>query len=103
MNLRGEVLTLVDVRPALKMPVSMMQKKGVIVLDHSGLVAGVVVGEICEVIHLDPARITSRVSTATAVMSGYWSGTATYGNHILTILDLPKLLESGELVVNEEV
>jgi purine-binding chemotaxis protein CheW len=102
MNLRGEVLTVIDMRPALKMQVSKEPQKRVIVLEHNGLTVGVSVDEIYEVVHVDPARITSRLTVSSGV-SGYVNGTAPYGNHVMTILDLPKLLDGEDLVVNEEV
>lgn len=103
MNLRGEILTLVDVRPALKMPAASTQQKKIIVLDHDGITAGVAIDEVFEAGYLDPAGITRRFTTTESPVGEYISGTAPYGNRLMAIVDVQRLFETGGLVVNEEV
>ncbi len=103
MNLRGEVVTLLDVRGFLNLPAerSGTLSQAVIVRVDTFLV-GVVVDEILDLIHLDP-RDVSPVPTASKVIgAGYLKGTAVYGGSVLSLLDLPKILANDELTVNEE-
>jgi purine-binding chemotaxis protein CheW len=103
MNLRGEVLTVIDLRPFLNVPASTASPGGIIVTNHGGILAGVVVEEINAVIHLDPKRITDRLSSATHGTNRYWIGTARHEDRVLTILDMRQIMESEDLVVNLEV
>jgi purine-binding chemotaxis protein CheW len=103
MNLRGEILTVIDLRPLLNIPLSTASPGGVVVTDHGGVLAGVAVEEISAVIHLHPKGITDRLSSAAQAANRYWTGTAMHEDHIVTILDVRQIMESKELVVNDEV
>jgi purine-binding chemotaxis protein CheW len=103
MNLRGEILTVIDIRPALKIPPVPAMLKNILVAVHDGITAGIIVDEIHEIAFLDPARFTDRSSFPNSAQGEYTVATVPFGSRTLTILNLPKLLTSAELVVNEEV
>jgi purine-binding chemotaxis protein CheW len=100
-NLRGEILTLVDVRHFLNLaPVAPIQPKTAVVMRLGSLVAGVVIDDVFDVIYLHAAEIAATPSAVHSSNNPYLKGFAQHGNTMLTLLDLPKLLTAGELIVN---
>lgn len=104
MNLRGEILTLVDIRSSLNMPlVEASEGTKAIVVNIGDLVMGFPVDEVFDVMYLHPSTINS-LPIATATNSEeHFRGTVAYSENMLTVLDLHKLLTNKTLVVNEEV
>ena len=104
MNLRGEVLTLLDIRESLGMQVtSGANLKKLIVVKAGGLTLGVPVEKIDALIYLQPEDILPLPSQLDATREEHLSGTAQYGEKLLGILDLETILQNNELVVNEDV
>jgi len=104
MNLRGDILTLVDIRSALNMPLA-PPKDGTkaLVISIDDLVAGFPVDEVFDVMYLHPSEITNLPVAVPIGNNEYLQGTAPYSEKMLTIIDMPKLLKSNLLTVNEEV
>ena len=103
MNLRGNVLPLVDIRTLLNMQSGKpTESTRVIVADTGDILAGVVVDEIFDVIYLRPTDITPVPSVAGSVVKKFIKGTAPYGNQMMSMLDLEEILSWEGLVVNEE-
>jgi len=104
MNLRGDILTLVDIRSALNMPLA-PTKNGTkaLVISIDDLVAGFPVDEVFDVMYLHPSEITTLPVAVPIGNNEYLRGTAPYSEKMLTIIDMPKLLKSKVLTVNEEV
>lgn len=101
-NLRGEIVTLVDIRGVLNMPLVATNTSKAIVIDANDVVAGLSIDEVFEVMYLDPSEMT--VLTAVQINgNAYWRGTAPYAEKLLNILDLPKIFTQGELVVEDTV
>lgn len=103
MNLRGEIVTLVDIRSALKKPVASPRtaRKIMVVLvdDH---LAGVLADEVYEIVYLDPADLQTEFVERDSERQEYIHGIAPFGEKKLTYLDLSKILSCEELMVNEE-
>jgi len=106
MNLRGDILTLVDIRAALNMPFararngeSGVRAGKVVVVQSDASKVGVLVDEVFDVMNLQPSKIRAVQSRS----AEYLKGTALCGGKMLSILDLPKVLMQGALMVNEEV
>lgn len=104
-NLRGEVLTVIDIRGILKMPLAKIESESTImVADTGGSLVGIAIDEAADIASLHPAQITAvPVAAADAAGNEFLAGTALYGKSVVTILDLAKILASEELIVNEEV
>lgn len=102
MNLRGEIVTLVDIRGTLNLPlpdVNTASKAVVIQVDD--IVAGIPVDRVFDVMYLHPSELTA---PPTAVNGDeFLRGTAPYLGKMLSVIDLPNLLDRGGLVVNEEI
>lgn len=104
MNLRGDILTLVDVRRALKMPLSGARTAGkCIVVQIEDLRVGVMANEVFEVICLQPMDVAPVSAAMHSMNEEYLKGAVPYGGKMLSILNLAKILTQGDLVVNEEV
>ncbi len=106
MNLRGDVLTLIDIRGILHMGVGDggLPPK-VIVTRVENLLVGVLVDDVTDSILLNPQDIMAIPSTVKGKgrREGFLKGTAPYGGGVLSLLDLRKLLMSGELMVDEQI
>ncbi|PSB52315.1 chemotaxis protein CheW, partial [filamentous cyanobacterium Phorm 6] len=103
MNLRGEILTLVDIRNVLNMSPDTKSLSQAIVVEIEDLVAGVVVDEILDIIHLNLSDLATIPAAINSVNREYLRGTAFYEEKIITVLNLQKLFTKGGIVVDEEV
>jgi purine-binding chemotaxis protein CheW len=65
------------------------------------LVAGVVVDEVFDVVYVQPTEIASSPAAIHSSDNEYLKGIARYQDSMMSLLDLPKLLTQGELVVNQ--
>lgn len=102
MNLRGEILTLVDIRRFLNLAPSVERKPDkAVVMRLGSLVAGVVVDEVYDVVYVQPSEIASIPAAIHSSDNEYLKGIARYQDSMMSLLDLPKLLTQGELVVNQ--
>lgn len=104
MNLRGEILTLFDIRSVLNMPLAKTTEGAkAIVVNVEDLVAGFPVDEVFDVMYLHPSAVNNLPIARNSNGEEYFRGIVTYSGSMLTILDLPKLLTNKTLVVNEEI
>jgi len=106
MNLRGEILTLVDIRTVLNMPVLGIEKNTnikVMIIKIDDLIAGVTVDDVFDVMYLQPSQILPVPTAVHSANSEYLRGTTNYRDKMMSILDLGKVFQQGDLIVNEEV
>lgn len=102
MNLRGEILTLVDIRGFLNLSQAAAHKRQkAVVMRLDQLVAGIVVDEVFDVVYVHPTEISSIPAAIHSVDNEYLKGVAQHEDSMMSLLDLPKLLNQGELVVNQ--
>ncbi|MEG3872432.1 MULTISPECIES: chemotaxis protein CheW [unclassified Microcoleus] len=106
-NLRGEIVTLIDIRSVLNMSLNMSETANylskAIVVEVTDLVAGIVVDEILDIIYLNVSEIAAVPAALHSANREYLRGTAIYGEKMMAILNLQKLLTKGGVVVDEEV
>jgi len=104
MNLRGNVLTVVDIRSLLNMKAGKpSESTKVIVAGTDELPAGIIVDEIFDVIYLRPMDIVPIPSAIRPISEKFIKGAAPYGNRMMAILDFKEILSWDGLVVNEEI
>ena len=104
MNLRGEIVTLIDIRTALNMPIASVDSLSkAIVVQIADLVAGIVADEVLDVMYLNSSEMTAVPVALHSANDEYLRGTASYREKMMSILDLHKMLTKGGLVVDEEV
>lgn len=103
MNLRGNIITLIDIRDFLNMPYGTLTASArVIVSQVEKITAGILVDGISDIIYLkllDIGPIPSAIRKATGE---FLKGTIVYGDRTVTVLNLAKILTSNKLVVNGE-
>lgn len=104
MNLRGEIVTLVDICGALNIPPAEKGTGAKALIIHIGdLVAGIPVDEVFDVTYIRSSNIMPIPAAVHSGSNEYLKGTASCSGKILTILNLPKILTEGSLAVDETV
>lgn len=103
-NLRGEIVTLVDISSVIHLPLRSVQShpKAVVVCLNQ-LIAGITVDEIVDVVYLHPSEMMTAPIAMHSGKDDYLQGVARYRDKMMSIVNLPKILTSEALVVNEEV
>jgi purine-binding chemotaxis protein CheW len=102
MNLRGDILTLADIRALLNIPTGGAAAE-VMVVESGDLHIGVPVDKVLEVIYVRPGDIAPMPAALHEERNEYCKGVARYGENMVSILDMQKILAKGELEVAEEV
>jgi purine-binding chemotaxis protein CheW len=100
MNLRGDILTLADIRGLLNIPAGGAAAE-IMVVESGDMRIGVPVDKVLEVIYLLPADIAT-LSAAHEENNEYCKGVVRYGVGMVSILDMQKILAQGGLDVEEE-
>jgi len=105
MNLRGEILTLVDIRRLLNLPsIGMPHASKAMVVEVEGIVAGVMVEEVRDAMFvLNPLEIRAVPSANHSINQEYLQGVASYQEKMMSILDLPKIFLNGGLIIDEAI
>jgi purine-binding chemotaxis protein CheW len=103
MNLRGEIVTLIDIRNVFNRGATIKSLNKAIVVEVEELVAGIVVDEILDIIYLNGSEIGIIPAALHSANHEYLKGTAFYGEKMMAVLNLQKLLTQGGMVVDEEV
>lgn len=104
LNLRGDILTLLDVRPSIGLPVGSRAsvRKAIVVEAATGPVA-VVVDEVVDVARLRASAERPLPAGNRGAAAGALVASATIGGSMLTLIDINRILDSGDLTVDEEV
>ncbi|MEM9003094.1 MAG: chemotaxis protein CheW [Cyanobacteria bacterium P01_F01_bin.86] len=104
-NLRGEILTVIDIGPFLDLELKDLSiAPKAIVAELENITVGILVQDIQEVMFsVNPRSIQSSAGSGLKVKSDYIQGVVSYKDQVMHILDLPALLQSSEIVVNEMV
>lgn len=103
MNLRGNVLTIIDIREPLGMRSDTKTAlKKVVVAEVAGLITGVAVDDLFEVIYVASAEVRPS-DFVVEYGERYIKGTISYDNSTIAYLDLKKMLSRSEMIVDEEV
>jgi purine-binding chemotaxis protein CheW len=93
MNLRGEILTLVDIGPALGMaPTPLAALREVVVLQSGALLLGLPAQEIVDVVHLAAPDIAPLPLASSRSGAPCCKGVASIDGHAVALLDLQKML-----------
>ncbi|PMB53923.1 chemotaxis protein CheW [Fischerella thermalis CCMEE 5201] len=106
MNLRGEIITLLDIRGLLLNlpPQGVVVGSKAMVIEVEDIVAGVIVEEIYDVMFsLNLQKVTAIPKSIHAINEQYCQGSAPYHEKIMSILDMPKIFLQGGLIVDEAI
>ena len=99
-NLRGEVMTLVNIQKALNLTEESRESpQKAVVFEVNDVVAGLTVDEVIDVTALSSAQIAPIPAAVSASYREFLQGMILYDNQYLNILDLPKMISQGVLSV----
>ena len=100
MNLRGEILTLVELSQILNLGLQNIKSYSkAVVFEVDDLIAGIAVDEVYDAIDLPPEQIKP-LPVALAKEENYLKAMTTYLDQTLHLIDLPKILDRGLLTVD---
>lgn len=101
MNLRGDLITLIDPRVALGLPSAAKGGNKVVVARLGGQPAGIAVDEVHDVVYLRKEALQAPPVALRERCGAEIMGTAPYAGKMMAVLDLPALLAREEWIVNE--
>lgn len=100
MNLRGEILTLVDISQPLNLTTkSSKSSKKAVVIEVDDIVAGIAVEEVFDVVDLRPEELKQIPAAMDGNIALYLKGLAEYLGESLNVVDLSKLITQGAITV----
>jgi len=100
MNLRGEILTLIDLSQVLNLQqIKPRARTQAVVFEFDDIVAGITVDQVYDAIYVSPEHLKP-LPVALAKDSNYLKATTTYLEQTLHLIDLPKILDQGLLIVD---
>jgi purine-binding chemotaxis protein CheW len=102
MNLRGEILTLVDISQLLNLPpINLKKVSQLMVVEVEGLKFGLTIEKVHDTITVDAKAIDSVPAANYSTSKKYFQGTLSYQEKMVGILDIAKILQDGNLVVDQ--
>ncbi|MCP3671197.1 MAG: purine-binding chemotaxis protein CheW [Gammaproteobacteria bacterium] len=96
-NLRGNVVTVIDTRSRFGLPVGdVTDTSRIVIIESDKQVVGILVDAVAEVVELTENQIDSAPNVGNEESSRYIQGIATMGSNLLIVVDLHKLLTDDE-------
>ena len=103
-NLRGIIIPVVDMRIKFKLGEPVYdQFTVVIILNINGRIVGMVVDSVSDVTTLSPEQVKPAPEMGTAFNSDYITGLGTIDERMLILMDIDKLMSSGEMGLIENI
>lgn len=97
-NLRGNVVTVVDTRKLFGLAEKEMDDSTrIVIIEASSQVFGILVDSVAEVVDLPASDIEPAPNVGNEDTAKFIQGVASHGGELLIVLDLNKLLSSDEL------
>jgi purine-binding chemotaxis protein CheW len=97
-NLRGEIITLVDIRSTLNFAKAEKAVTQAILVQIDEITAGIVVDEIFDVLRIDREQLIPNPTGVAADIEKFFQGITMYKQNLLSALDLAKIFAEGNLV-----
>lgn len=96
-NLRGNVVTVLDCRNRFGLPSKETDDSSrIVIIESEKQVVGILVDSVAEVVELNHSEIDSAPNVGNDESSRYIQGVATRDNNLLIVVDLNKLLTEEE-------
>lgn len=100
-NLRGEIIPIVDISHALNFADAATNSAKAIIVQIEDIIAGIVVDAIFDVLYLEEEQIIPNPSgMATSEVKKYFQGITDYNDSYLSAIDLSKIFADKILVAN---
>ena len=104
MNLRGSILSVVDIRTFFGLPAVNQGPRARILLVESGdLRVGLLVERVDEIAQINTADIQPPLSPGQGIAEDYIRGIVKHRGEMLIVINLKRILENPRLVVEEKV
>lgn len=96
-NLRGNVVTVIDTRTRFGLPTTELDDSSrIVIIESDDQVVGMLVDSVAEVVELRQSEIDTAPSIGNEESSRYIQGVASRDNDLLIVVDLNKLLTEEE-------
>lgn len=97
-NLRGNIIPVIDMRLKFKkQPAEYDDRTCIVIVDINGIVAGLIVDKVAEVINIDDCDISQPPDYRTGFQNKYIKGIGKLKDSVLLLLDCEKLFKEDEL------
>jgi purine-binding chemotaxis protein CheW len=98
MNLRGRIVPVIDLRRRFGgVPMENSRKNRVLVVDVDARAVGLIVDSASEVLKISDLEIEPPPNVLSEASTNYVTGVAKYQGRLIILVDLRKILQSGEL------
>ncbi len=102
MNLRGEILTLVDICQVLNLPpVNLSKISQLMVVEVDELRVGLTIEKVHDTITVDAQEIDLVPAASYSVNKEYFQGTLSFQNKMISILNIAKIIQNDGLIVDQ--
>ena len=75
----------------------------IIIAESGGMLAGILVEQVEEIVDVPAAQIRPPLSPAKGAVEEYVTGIAAYGDKMVVLIDLEKVLRNPRIIVDEVV
>jgi len=100
MNLRGRIVPVIDLRRRFGgATIANNRKNRVLVVDVESKAVGLIVDSASEVLKIGEAQIEPPPNVLTDAATSYVTGVAKHQGRLIILVDLRRILQSGELVL----
>ncbi len=101
-QLRGEIITLVDIRHILHLPITPVTIGAMaVVVQMNNIVVAILVDEVLELSYINSADLKPLPTTTSTTNKLYLQGIAPFQEKVLIVLNLAKIFIEGELAVRK--
>ena len=94
LNLRGRIVTAIDVRKRLNVPIAPGSRSMSVVVEHNQELYSLIIDKVGDVLSLDDARVEKNPGTLYAQWKDISSGVYQLEKELLVIMDVARLLDS---------
>ena len=103
-NLRGVIMTVLDLRVFFGLePGPVGAEARIIIVEGGGMVVGLLVERVEEIVDLPAAQVKPPLSQAPGVVEDYVVGIAAHGDQMVVLIDIEKVLSNPRIIVDEVV
>lgn len=104
-NLRGEIITLIDIREEFNLQSSALKEENqAVIVNVDGVVVGIVIDAVNDIYMMNPLDLRVAENTENeSVKQEYLQGVIPYQDKMLGVIDLNQVILGGSLLVDEAV
>lgn len=103
-NLRGEIVTLIDIRSLFNLPRAIASKNTqAMIVNVDGVVVGLLIDAIYDILMLNPKDVLDPSTVESDLNKSYLQGVLPYKDKMLGLINLTEIILGGSLLVDEAV